>query len=58
MLARELVEISPKEDNNHISILNKEKVVDVDDLSVFLDGVSKLKALQEEESKLIEDLVP
>lgn len=56
-VAREVIEVAPKADAIQISLMGKEKTVDVKGLEDFIDGVSKLKALQEEEAKLIADLV-
>lgn len=55
-ISKEVVEISPKA--NHISIvmMGKEKSVDLKGLEAFVDNVLKLKALQEEENKLISEL--
>lgn len=56
-VAREVIEVSPKAEAIHISVMGKEKEVDAKGLEEFLDNVSKLKALQEEEAKLVAELV-
>ncbi|MFF2531244.1 hypothetical protein ACFVS2_20290 [Brevibacillus sp. NPDC058079] len=55
-VAKEIVEISPKAEGIAISLMGKEKPMDGKGFEEFVDGVLKLKALQEEELKLISEL--
>lgn len=55
-ISKEVIEIIPKANDIIIVVMGKEKSVDLKGLEVFIDNVMKLKALQEEENKLISEL--
>lgn len=53
---KSVISITPLEDTIVIQGIGNEKHVDVAGLELFVDNVTKLKALQEEEAKLLETL--
>lgn len=53
---KSVVSITPLADTIVIQGIGNEKQVDVEGLETFIDNVTQLKSLQEEESKLLEVL--
>jgi hypothetical protein len=55
-VSREVIEVTPKPKGITISLMGKEKILDGEGFGGFVENVLRLKALQEDESKIIAGL--